>query len=245
MGHNLLDHPAVKLTSTVAAAGQAKSIHLRPYNCCVRYSSDLAGAGSNDMILVAENIWGGCIDETALSKGSIFLSVFQSFSRGRLRITAPDPETAPEFDERMLSDERDLFRLRDGVRRAFEIAKHPAFAAIAHKVLIGDTGRGIEEFTEDAEIDEWLLANCGEPSHVSGTCRMGLPDDARSVVDPDCRVIGVDGLRVVDASIMPEIPRANTHLTTVMIAEHIAEENEVVTHRPFSERGIDDAIVFA
>lgn len=223
VGENLLDHPAVKLTLLLRPEARANSIHLRPYNCCVRYSSGLAGTGSNDMILVAENIWGGCIDERALSKGSIFLSVFQSFSRGRLRITTPDPWTSPEFEERMLSDERDLIRLRDGVRRAFEIAKHPAFAAIAEKVLVGDTGLGIRDFTEDAQIDEWLLANCGEPSHVSGTCRMGSPDDARSVVDPDCRVIGVDGLRVVDASIMPEIPRANTHLTTVMIAEHMAE----------------------
>ena len=51
---------------------------------------------------------------------------------------------------------------------------------------------------------------------------MGPADDARSVVDPDCRVIGFEGLRVIDASIMPENVRANTHLTTVMIAEHMA-----------------------
>jgi 5-(hydroxymethyl)furfural/furfural oxidase len=51
---------------------------------------------------------------------------------------------------------------------------------------------------------------------------MGAVNDPRAVVDPDCRVIGIEGLRVVDASVMPEIPRANTHLTTVMIAEHMA-----------------------
>ena len=67
-----------------------------------------------------------------------------------------------------------------------------------------------------------LMAECSEFWHACGTCRMGAANDPRSVVDPDCRVIGVEGLRVVDASVMPEIPRANTHLTTVMIAEHIA-----------------------
>jgi choline dehydrogenase len=51
---------------------------------------------------------------------------------------------------------------------------------------------------------------------------MGAEDDRRSVVDPRCRVIGVDGLRVVDASIIPEVPRANTHISTVMVGEHAA-----------------------
>jgi choline dehydrogenase-like flavoprotein len=52
---------------------------------------------------------------------------------------------------------------------------------------------------------------------------MGSPDDDTTVVDPDCRVLGVDGLRVIDASVIPEAPRANLHLTVVMIAEHMAE----------------------
>jgi len=51
---------------------------------------------------------------------------------------------------------------------------------------------------------------------------MGAPDDPRSVVDPECRVIGITGLRVIDASIMPDVPRANTHLTVVMMAERMA-----------------------
>ena len=59
--------------------------------------------------------------------------------------------------------------------------------------------------------------------HAVGTCRMGTPGDPAAVTDPDGRVIGYDGLRVCDASLMPDIPRANTHLTTVAIAEAIAE----------------------
>lgn len=65
--------------------------------------------------------------------------------------------------------------------------------------------------------------------HAVGTCRMGPPDDAESVVDSDGRVISLAGLRVVDASIMPEVPRANTHLTAVMIAEHIAARMQRAT----------------
>ena len=68
-----------------------------------------------------------------------------------------------------------------------------------------------------------MFAECSDAQHASGTCRMGAADDPRSVVDPECRVIGCTGLRVIDASIMPTVVRANMHLTTVMIAEKMAE----------------------
>ena len=58
--------------------------------------------------------------------------------------------------------------------------------------------------------------------HMAGTVRMGAADDSESVVDSECRVLGVDGLRVIDASIMPEITRANPNLTVIMMAEHMA-----------------------
>ena len=67
------------------------------------------------------------------------------------------------------------------------------------------------------------MRDCSDAQHASGTCRMGAASDPRAVVDPACRVIGTSGLRVVDASVMPEVPRANTHLTTVAIAERMAD----------------------
>ncbi|MGI4793950.1 MAG: GMC family oxidoreductase [Janthinobacterium lividum] len=75
----------------------------------------------------------------------------------------------------------------------------------------------------DAELGNFLFRECGDAQHASGTCRMGGSDDTRSVVDPKCRVLGCTGLRVIDASIMPEVPRANTHLTTVAIAKRMAD----------------------
>ena len=68
----------------------------------------------------------------------------------------------------------------------------------------------------------WMLANLNDYVHISGSCRMGAPDDDDAVVDPTGRVIGYEGLRVCDASIFPDLPRANTHLPTVMVAERIA-----------------------
>ena len=93
---------------------------------------------------------------------------------------------------------------------------------IAHRVEYGASGRSMDDLLSDAELDDWLFAECGNAQHASGTCRMGASDDPRSVVDPECRVLGCTGLRVIDASIMPEVPRANTHLTTVAIAERMA-----------------------
>ncbi|MPZ30471.1 MAG: hypothetical protein GEV13_05660 [Rhodospirillales bacterium] len=85
------------------------------------------------------------------------------------------------------------------------------------------TGRAIEQRFGPQELDDWTFAECSDAQHASGTCRMGAADDPRSVVDPDCRVIGCSGLRVIDASVMPTVVRANTHLTTVMIAEKMAD----------------------
>jgi len=161
--------------------------------------------------------------EGGISRGLIAVSVYQAFSQGSVRITTTDPATDPQVDERMLSHESDLIRIRDGIRRLRQIGQHSAIAGISERVEYGLSGRSIDEALEDDALGDWMLAECSDAQHASGTCRMGDSTDRRSVVDPACRVLGVSGLRVIDASIMPEVVRANTHLTTVMIAEKMAE----------------------
>jgi choline dehydrogenase len=80
----------------------------------------------------------------------------------------------------------------------------------------------IADVQDDKALDEWMLATVRDTWHLVGTCRMGATDDSRTVVDPNCRVLGFDGLRVIDGSIMPDVPRANTNLTCMTIAEHMA-----------------------
>ncbi len=140
-----------------------------------------------------------------------------------MRIVTRDPAIDPRVDERMLSDDSDLLRMRDGVRRLREIGLHEEVRAIASRVEYGMTGRSIEQPFSARELDDWMFAECSDAQHASGTCRMGAAGDPRSVVDPDCRVIGCSGLRIIDASVMPTVVRANTHLTTVMIAEKMAD----------------------
>ena len=223
VGENLLDHPLVNALLHLRENSQVSTLMHRHTNCCLRYSSGLKGAGKNDMIMIAGNLTRSTLATVDAARGRIAVSVYQAFSQGHVRITTTDPEVDPAVEERMLSDRSDLVRMRDGARRLREICLQPGVTDIAHRAEYGATGRSMDEPFSDAELDEWLFAECSDAQHASGTCRMGAPDDARSVVDPECRVIGCTGLRVIDASIMPEVPRANTHLTTVAIAERMAD----------------------
>ena len=121
----------------------------------------------------------------------------------------------------MLSDDRDRVRLRDCVRRLIDIVHHPAVTEICDGVIALTTP--LDELETDEDIDEWLDAGVTDYVHAVGTCRMGTPGDPAAVVDADCAVIGYEGLRVCDASVMPDLPKANTHLTTVAIAERVAQ----------------------
>ena len=224
VGEQLQDHPlaafVVKLRSeAVPPPG------FRHTNCCVRYTSGLAGAGAGDMMIVAMNQLGDSIgrqlqdSRAPAAFGLLGVWVNECFSRGTVRLASTDPSLDPTIDENMLDDPRDLARMRDGVRRVIEISRHPATQAIGTVVA---PGLPIDVDPADDAIDAWALASVGDAQHGTSTCRMGDPAARTSVVDPECRVLGVDGLRVIDASIMPSVVRANTHLTTVMIAECMA-----------------------
>jgi 5-(hydroxymethyl)furfural/furfural oxidase len=103
------------------------------------------------------------------------------------------------------------------LRRLFDLA--PALRRRALAGLSIDPAKLLED---PSALADFVAARAFPMGHVSGTCRMGAPDDAASVCDPSCRVIGVEGLRVADASIMPTIPAGNTHIPTLMIAEKAA-----------------------
>jgi choline dehydrogenase len=122
-------------------------------------------------------------------------------------------------EENMLDDSRDRLRMRDVVRRLAELSAHPAISAIAGSITFAETGLAMREVAAlptDA-LDALMLEQAGDSQHAAGTCRMTAYEDPRGVVDPDLSVKGIPGLRVADASIMPEDCRANTHFTCVMI----------------------------
>jgi choline dehydrogenase len=221
VGDSFQDHPAVFIPVRLEPHAQPPR-GFRHTNCALRYSSGLAGAGPNDMMMVAMNRFGDSLGSHITSPegqrvfGLLGVWVNECFSRGTVRLSSADPAAQPLVEENMLDDPSDLERMRDGVRRLMAIARHDAVSAI------GEPALGLSESATDAEVDEMVLRSCGDAQHATSTCRMGDPADPLSVVDPDCRVLGLEGLRVVDASVIPSVVRANTHLTTVMIAEHMA-----------------------
>ena len=141
------------------------------------------------------------------------------YSEGILSLTSADASVQPHLDFRFLTDARDTDRFRDAVRRTVAIFEHPAFAELlAERLSPSDA-----DLADDAALDAWLQQNAGIAGHASVTCRMGPASDPLAVVDQYCNVHGVAGLRVIDAAAMPDIVRANTNATIIMMAERVAD----------------------
>src|SRR3954470_673200 len=151
--------------------------------------------------------------------GAIALSVavVKPDSRGTLRLRSRDPREQPEIDCNFLAEERDARRLIEGVRLARRIARHPALARFVElEIFPGDA-------VGDDRLAEVIAANLASYGHPAATAPMGGPDDPWSVVDSHGAVRGIDGLRVVGASIIPVVPSVALNPTTIMIAERIAK----------------------
>ncbi|MPY55752.1 GMC family oxidoreductase [Streptomyces spongiae] len=137
-------------------------------------------------------------------------------SRGTLRLASGDPEAAPLLDPNVLAERYDLEALVDAVELCREIGGQAAFDGWRK----AEVAPGPEARTRD-DLRAYVRRAVGTYHHQVGTCRMG--QDALSVVDPDLRVYGVEGLRVADASIMPSIPSGNTNAPSIMIGEKAAD----------------------
>jgi choline dehydrogenase-like flavoprotein len=140
-------------------------------------------------------------------------------SAGELKLQSPDPHVQPAMDYNHLADPFDRKRMADGVRLSLRIAEERSFAdVLAERVTPTD-----DTLASEAFMDEWMLRTCGTMHHVSGTAKMGPGSDPLAVVDDHARVHGVESLRVVDCSIMPDCVRANTNATAIMMGERVAD----------------------
>ena len=138
---------------------------------------------------------------------------------GELSITSSDANEQPRLDYRFLEDPSDRLRLREAVRECAQLFEDPGFK----RVIDSRISPTEEEIASDELLDAWIAGTVSIAGHTCRTCKMGPASDPEAVVDQYCQVRGVEGLRVIDASVMPEIPRANTNATTIMIAERAAD----------------------
>lgn len=136
-------------------------------------------------------------------------------SRGSVFLQSPDPMAPPGIDPQYLSDPRDLSATIKGAKMARAIMQAPALDRYRHKELF------LPDTLTDAEWEDHIRARADTIYHPVGTCRMGI--DPLAVVDPELRVHGLEGLRVVDASVMPTLVGGNTNAPTIMIAEKAAD----------------------
>jgi choline dehydrogenase len=218
VGKHFFDHPLFRATIQLREEFRPTDPDTRHTNCCVTYSSGLADGGKRDMILIAFNHRGIGVP------GAIGAGLFNAYSRGHLKLASTDASIDPIVEENMLSDDRDLKRMVDAVKRLAVLTTQPALADIAEWIRLTDTDLTLPQAAAlpNGELEALLRRDTGDIQHAAGSCRMAGFNDANGVVNPDGTVKGIGALHVADASIMPSDCRANTHFTTVVIGEAIA-----------------------
>jgi choline dehydrogenase len=209
VGQNLIDHVLVALQFAAPAASK----DLPGCQAMLTLQSPSCRTG-HDLQIFPWTICPGEPDGRPVLE--LYAALMKPQSRGTLQLRSRDPADPPLIDPGFLVDPADMPRLVHGVRVARQLAKTSPLSALAlHELLpapdmAGDSG---------AQLEASVRQKARTYFHPVGTCRMGPAADAGAVVDRRARVHGVDGLYVVDASIMPTIPSANTNLPTLMLAE--------------------------
>jgi choline dehydrogenase len=213
VGQNLMDHPAIG--PTLYPKEGVVDWEMPVIQTTLRYTAT-GSADRNDMQLEPLTF----MHQVGGQKLSgIAACVFKSYSRGRLDFESTQIDARPAIFSNYLSDERDYAKLRDGLLRAMQLCETQAVM----EVTIGVRRPTPEELAGERTLETWIRRNVTTGAHPACTARMGPPDDPMSVADERGRVHGVNNLRLADASLMPVIPRANTNIPTIMVAERIAE----------------------
>ncbi len=216
LGTQLRDHAAVAFFVAAGAGGDVhgaadEPLDRPPASLLARLSSGDGGGDLQLLVLAPAGPW-PAMAGTAV----VMVSLMQPASHGTV--------TVASIDQRMLHDPGDRRRLRVGVRALVALLQDPAVHGVAPDVFCDDEGTPASMLggLDDDALDAWMLAHLADYVHVAGSCRMGPAEAAGSVVGLDGALLGHAGVRVCDASVFPDLPRANTHITTVAVAEELA-----------------------
>ncbi len=211
VGRRYQEHPHVFFGFRVDPA-DAVARNGRHTNLCARWSSGTAGTGFGDMMAVVNGPAPG-----AEPLAGIGFSINQTFSMGTLCLASRDPRIDPRVDMNLATDPRDRHRLREATAFFRRLAATPALAGMLRGEIVDRRGEAFLAASDDA-LDTWIDATVDGSAHSAATCPLDAPE--RAVVGANAGVLGLNGLHVVDMSITPRSPRANTNLTAFMIGEH-------------------------
>ncbi|MDI3273706.1 GMC family oxidoreductase [Pseudomonas sp. MDT1-16] len=214
VGQNLVDHPFYY--NAYAAKPDVIGSQSPAIGAKLWTHSTTAENGDLDIHITATHLFPH--DQSPTKVGFVLaVALTRPLSRGEVTLASRDPFVAPNIDLNFLAEEKDRQRLLDGIRLSRKIGTTAPLNKLIHSEL--NPGQG-------NDTDEALLASVKASldtyHHPTSTAPMGRPGDARAVVDLQARVLGVQGLRVVDASIFPDVPSVATNITVIATAEHIA-----------------------
>jgi len=217
VGRNLRNHPLVGTSWHVTDRYAATAVELPiPWQVQLRTTAP----ASRDHLDV-------CLGAAVLTKYTpnhvprigISVLLMHAASAGHLTLANTDPHTQPAIDLGFLDEPDDLARMRSSIGLAIELGGTKAF----DELRVGLAAPEAPDLASTRALDDWIKRNVLTSHHPCGTARMGRADDPDAVTDPAGRVYGVEGLRVVDASVMPDCPRVNINATTMMVANKIAD----------------------
>ncbi|MGQ4810175.1 Oxygen-dependent choline dehydrogenase [Candidatus Entotheonellaceae bacterium PAL068K] len=221
VGKNLRDHPQVPVTWQTRASFTQDALAAR-MQFALRYTAR-GSAWRNDMFIhplsFATSQAAYLVSQSEPLGISMVACIYLAVGAGEIRLTSTDPHEQPCLDYNFLQEPFDRERLREAVHICLELAEH----ADLRQIIENRVAPTEDDLRSEAALDEWLLKHIRTSHHVSSTCKMGPDADPMAVVNQYGEVHGLEGIRVADASIMPDCIRANTNVTCMVIGERIAD----------------------
>lgn len=214
IGKNLRDHPAASMGLVLKPEYRNFNEEFSCINVVLRSSSDQS-VGDLHLLPLHGSLDNGVTD------GVVMAALMTVRSEGTVSLNPEHPVGPPVVEMNMLTEESDRQAMRQAVRLMVQVLRTEAFAEILESVRLGDVDLTLDDMDSDENIDAWLKVTLGDYFHACGTCRMGNREDPAAVVDLTGALIGYTGIHVIDASVMPDVPAANTHWPTAMIAERL------------------------
>ena len=220
VGQNLRDHPAVFMlyesSKPIPADAPALQIGMRYTTPGSKFRNDMQ---MRPLHVRTEHMPINFDITSEITPTGFSIALQKAVSSGELKLNSANPREQPHVNYRYLTDPFDRERLRGALRLCAELSESDKFADVGLTRISPSDG----DLATDDALDRWLLDNVLTQHHSSGTCKMGPASDEMAVVNQYGEVHGLQKIRVVDASIMPDVIRANTNVTTIMIAERIAD----------------------